>query len=182
MGMLQRPKGATRNRKRLGRGPGSGNGTTAGKGTKGQNSRSGGGVRPGFEGGQMPLYRRIARRGFSNYPFKKAWTVVGLDLLEKVFVDGDAVTMESLRERRVIGASDDLVKILANGTITKKITVSGMNVSKAAQAMIEAAGGSVEAVEVGAPVVSRKRRKRRAAKNEKIRSSAASANDEGDDK
>jgi len=143
MALLKRPQGATKQKKRLGRGPGSGNGTTAGKGTKGQNSRSGGGVRPGFEGGQMPLYRRIARRGFSNYPFKTGYTPINLSTLEKRFESGATVSYETLVEAGVISASEKLVKILANGEITKKLTVAGLKVSASARAKIEAAGGSV---------------------------------------
>src|SRR6056297_974974 len=112
MALLKRPAGATKQRKRLGRGPGSGNGTTAGKGTKGQNARSGGGVRPGFEGGQMPLYRRVARRGFSNYWFKKDYTPINLSTLEKRFAKGETVNLESLRARGLVSANEKLVKIL----------------------------------------------------------------------
>ena len=161
MALRRRPDGATKQRKRLGRGPGSGNGTTAGKGTKGQNARSGGGVRPGFEGGQMPLYRRIARRGFSNHPFKTEYTAINLSTLEKRFESGATVNYETLLGAGVISASERLVKILANGEITKKLTVSGLKVSASARAKIEAAGGSVvegeptgtETAEAGAPAV-----------------------------
>lgn len=144
MARLKRPDGAKKQRKRLGRGPGSGNGTTAGRGTKGQNARSGGSVRPGFEGGQMPLYRRIARRGFSNYPFKKEFTAINVSTLEKRFESGATVTLETLREKGIVGASEKLVKILGEGELSRKLTVSGMRVSKSARAKIEAAGGSVE--------------------------------------
>ena len=92
--LLRAPKGARKNKRRIGRGPSSGKGGTSGKGHKGQKARSGGGVRPGFEGGQMPLYRRIARRGFSNFPFKKKYQIVRLDSLNK-FSDGDTVTLDS---------------------------------------------------------------------------------------
>lgn len=144
MALLKRPQGATKQKKRLGRGPGSGNGTTAGKGTKGQNARSGGGVRPGFEGGQMPLYRRIARRGFSNYPFKKQYTVVNLSSLEKRFKSGETVSLETLLQHGLISAAERLVKILGQGELTKKLTVRGLRVSASARAAIEAAGGSVD--------------------------------------
>ena len=123
METLRPPKGAIRQRKRLGRGRGSGTGTTAGKGTKGQNSRSGGGVRPGFEGGQMPLYRRVARRGFSNYPFKKEYVVVSLSAIEGRFSNGDTVSLETLREHGLIGNRDKLAKILGDGHLSKKLTV-----------------------------------------------------------
>ncbi len=99
MAELRAPQGATRSRKRIGRGPSSGHGKTSGKGHKGQNARSGGGVRPGFEGGQMPLYRRIARRGFSNYPFKVEYIGINVSALEQSFGDGDTVTLESLKRR-----------------------------------------------------------------------------------
>jgi large subunit ribosomal protein L15 len=144
MALLKRPGGATTQKKRLGRGPGSGTGTTAGRGTKGQNARSGGRVRPGFEGGQMPLFRRIARRGFSNHFFKEEYTPVNLSTLEKRFQNGDTVSLESLREKGVVSAAEKLVKILGDGELTKKLTVSGLKLSKSAQAKIEAAGGSVE--------------------------------------
>lgn len=144
MALLKRPAGATKQKKRLGRGPGSGNGTTAGKGTKGQNARSGGGVRPGFEGGQMPLYRRVARRGFSNYWFKTEYTAINLSTLEKRFEKGDTVNLESLRAHGLISANEKLVKILGNGEVTKALVISGLKVSGSARAKIESAGGSVE--------------------------------------
>ena len=146
METLKPPKGAIRQRKRLGRGRGSGTGTTAGKGTKGQNSRSGGGVRPGFEGGQMPLYRRVARRGFSNYPFKKEYVVVSLTSIESRFSNGDTVNLETLRDQKLIGNRDSLVKILGDGEVSKKLTVVGIRVSRSAAAKIVAAGGSVDNV------------------------------------
>ena len=146
METLKPPKGAIRQRKRLGRGRGSGTGTTAGKGTKGQNSRSGGGVRPGFEGGQMPLYRRVARRGFSNYPFKKEYVVLSLTSIESRFNNGDTVNLETLRDQKLIGNRDSLVKILGDGEVSKKLTVVGIRVSRSAAAKIVAAGGSVDNV------------------------------------
>ncbi len=142
--MIRVPKGATHSKKRLGRGPSSGVGKTSGKGHKGQNARSGGGVRPGFEGGQMPLYRRVARRGFSNYPFKIEYVAVSLGRLEELFSDGDVVSQESLVERKVVRKSEKRVKILADGDLTKKVTVRGLKVSASARAKIEAAGGTVE--------------------------------------
>ena len=143
MSLIHKPKGATRPTKRLGRGQGSGVGGTAGKGENGQNSRSGGGVRPGFEGGQMPLYRRIARRGFSNYPFKVETVVVNLDRLSENFESGEKVTWLALVERNIIKPSAGAVKILAVGDLTKKLTIC-LPVSAAAKAKIEKAGGSVE--------------------------------------
>jgi large subunit ribosomal protein L15 len=146
METLKPPKGATRQRKRLGRGNGSGHGTTAGKGTKGQNSRSGGGVRPGFEGGQMPLYRRVARRGFSNYPFKKEYVLVSLDSIESRYSSGDTVSLETLRDHKLIGKRDALVKILGDGELKTRLTVVGVRVSRSAAAKIVAAGGTVDNV------------------------------------
>lgn len=143
MSELRRPKGATKQAKRLGRGPGSGNGTTAGKGTKGQNARSGGGVRPGFEGGQMPLYRRIARRGFSNYPFRMKYAEVDVSALERAFSAGETVTLEGLAEKGLMGRRDVSAKILGSGKITIKLTIDGPKVTAGARRKIEAAGGSV---------------------------------------
>lgn len=143
MATLSRPSGAKKQRKRLGRGPGTGNGTTAGKGTKGQNARSGGGVRPGFEGGQMPLYRRIARRGFSNYRFRVEYTVINVGMLESKFDNGATVSLETLRECRLIGGNDRLVKILGSGLLSKRLSILGLKVSRTAQQKIEAAGGTV---------------------------------------
>lgn len=143
MSLIQKPEGATHYKKRLGRGPGSGVGTTAGRGTKGQNSRSGGGVRPGFEGGQMPLYRRIPRRGFSNHPFKIEAVAVSLKDLDARFAAGEEVSYESLVERGVIKASAGYVKILANGDISKAITVKFLDMSASAAEKIKAAGGKI---------------------------------------
>ena len=131
--MIKVPYGANKNRKKVGRGPGSGLGKTSGKGHKGQNARSGGGVRPGFEGGQLPLYRRISRRGFSNYPFKKTFTVVNVAELDVKFNDGETVTWEGLVERRLIKASDVLVKILGDGDVTKKLTIENLDMSASAK-------------------------------------------------
>ena len=131
---------------RRGRGHGSGNGKTAGKGHKGQKARSGA-PRPGFEGGQMPLYRRVARRGFSNYPFKKEYVCINLDQLEAKFNDGETVNKESLVAKGFVSkkASEKaLVKILGNGDITKKLTVEVNKASASAKAKIEKAGGSVK--------------------------------------
>lgn len=143
MAELRAPQGATRPRKRIGRGPSSGHGKTSGKGHKGQNARSGGGVRPGFEGGQMPLYRRVARRGFSNYPFKIEYVGINLEALEVSFGDGDTVTLETLKEKSLIKKRVDRVKILGNGELSKKLTIQGLKVSKGAEEKITAAGGTV---------------------------------------
>ena len=140
---IRKPRGATKHKKILGRGPGSGHGQTAGRGDKGQNSRAGGGVRPGFEGGQMPLFRRVARRGFSNYPFRKCYTVVALGALN-AFSDGDTVDRESLRAKGLIRGRPLPVKILSGrGELTRKLKVQVDKVSAGAAAKIEAAGGSL---------------------------------------
>lgn len=143
MSLIKKPLGATKPRKRLGRGQGSGVGGTAGKGENGQNSRSGGGVRPGFEGGQMPLYRRLPHRGFSNYPFKVESVAINLAQLNDKFNAGESVTWIALVERNVIKPAMGAIKILANGELTKALTVC-LPVSSAARAKIEKAGGKVE--------------------------------------
>ena len=130
--------------KRVGRGTGSGLGRNAGKGEKGQNSRSGGGVRPGFEGGQMPLYRRLPKRGFTNI-FAKKITSINVDRLN-IFENGTEITPELLLETRVISKINDGVKILGNGSIEKNIIVKGCKLSKSAIEKIEAAGGKVEVI------------------------------------
>ena len=134
--------GSTKEAKRKGRGPGSGNGKTAGKGHKGQNARSGGGVRPGFEGGQMPLYRRLPKRGFNNV-FAKQYVEVNVAELNK-FEDGAVITAEVLKESGVISKIKDGVAILGNGEITKKVTVKAAKFTKSAITKIEAAGGKAE--------------------------------------
>ena len=143
---IVKPKGATTRSKVLGRGTGTGKGGTAGKGTKGQNSRSGGGTRLGFEGGQMPLYRRVARRGFSNYPFKKEFLILKVEALN-VFKDGDTVNRESLVAKGLIRAQTHTkktaIKILGNGTIEKKLTVAVDKVTSGAAEKIKAAGGTI---------------------------------------
>ena len=128
---------------RKGRGAGSGNGKTAGKGHKGQNARSGGGVRPGFEGGQIPAYRRLPKRGFDNSKFADKYAIVNISDLEK-FNDGDVVTVEALLEKRIVRKAYDGLKVLGNGEITKKLTVQAKIFSASAKEKIEAAGGKVE--------------------------------------
>jgi len=140
---IKAPKGANKNRKRLGKGTGSGHGKTAGKGHKGQKARSGGGVTPGFEGGQMPLFRRVAARGFSNYPFKKTYIAVNLDLLEKFYQDGETVSKETLVEKGLVKKSEKLIKILGTGDLTKKLDVEIAAISQSAKAKIEKAGGKI---------------------------------------
>ncbi|GAA0123749.1 MAG: 50S ribosomal protein L15 [Clostridium argentinense] len=141
---LRPAEGAKRGAKRVGRGTASGWGKTAGKGQKGQNSRSGGGVRPGFEGGQMPLYRRLPKRGFTNI-FAKEYACINVERLN-IFENGTEVTPELLIERGVINKVYDGVKILGNGNLEKKLTVKVNKVSKGAIEKIEAAGGKVEVI------------------------------------
>ena len=130
---------------RKGRGAGSGNGKTAGKGHKGQNARSGGGVRPGFEGGQLPLYRKLPKRGFNNFRFGKKYAVVNIGLLNK-FNDGDVVDSAALLNAGMIDSVMDGVKILAEGDLTKKLTVKAKVFSASAKEKIEAVGGKTEVV------------------------------------
>ena len=131
---------------RKGRGPGSGNGKTAGKGHKGQNARSGGGVRPGFEGGQLPLYRKLPKRGFNNSRFGKLYTVINVESLNK-FSDGEVVDSAALLDQGIVGTVEkDGIKILGEGTLTKKLTVKAAVFSANAKEKIEAVGGKTEVV------------------------------------
>ena len=134
-------------RKRVGRGESPGLGKTSGKGSNGQKSRAGGGVKPYFEGGQMPIYRRVPKRGFSNALFKKEYAIVTLDLLNR-FEDGAEVTPEILFETGLVRKMMDGIKVLGNGTLDKKLTVKAHKVSASAKAAIEAKGGVVEIIEV----------------------------------
>ena len=129
---------------RKGRGPGSGNGKTAGKGHKGQNARSGGGVRPGFEGGQLPLYRKLPKRGFTNR-FAVNYSIVNVSALN-VFEDGAVVDLAALMEKRIVREALDGLKVLGNGELTKKLTVKATVFSATAKEKIEAAGGKIEEV------------------------------------
>ena len=144
LNQLTAAPGATRAAKRIGRGHGSGNGKTAGKGHKGQKARAGHGMRPGFEGGQMPLQRRIPKRGFNNI-FAKEVVAVNVGSLNR-FEDGAEVTVEALKEAGKNKKTGDALKILANGELTKKLTVKADAFSEAAKAKIEAAGGKAEVV------------------------------------
>lgn len=130
---------------RKGRGHGSGNGKTAGKGQKGQKARSGGGVRLGFEGGQMPLFRRLPKRGFKNVNTKD-FVAINLSVLENKFNDGDEVTVDKLLESGAISKAADGVKILGNGELTKKLDVKVNAYSKSAKEKIEALGGKAEVI------------------------------------
>jgi large subunit ribosomal protein L15 len=141
---LRPAAGSTKNRKRVGRGTGSGLGTTAGRGMNGQNSRSGGGVRPGFEGGQMPLFRRLPKRGFNNFT-KKNWTIVNVETLNR-FEDGTEITPDLLLESGVLSKVEYGVKILGDGELTKKLTVKANKFTQSAITKIEAAGGKAEVI------------------------------------
>ncbi len=136
--------GSTRNRKRIGRGPGSGTGKTAGKGHKGQNARSGGGVKAGFEGGQMPMQRRLPKRGFTPLK-KKVYALVNLRDLE-LFESGSVVDVAALGKAGLVNKIGDGVKILGDGELTKALTVQAHKFSKSAVAKIEAAGGKAEVI------------------------------------
>ena len=132
-------------RKRVGRGSGSGLGCTSGKGNKGQNARSGGGVRPGFEGGQLPLYRKLPKRGFNNKNFAKNYACINVDVLNR-FNDGDTVNLAALVDARIIRKPFDGLKVLGNGELTKKLTVEAKVFTGSAKEKIEAAGGKTEVV------------------------------------
>ena len=136
--------GSAKDAYRKGRGPGSGNGKTAGKGHKGQNARSGGGVRPGFEGGQIPLYRKHPKRGVNN-KFAKVYTVVNVEQLN-VFEAGSVVDVEALMAKKIVRKVVDGVKILGNGEITRALTVKATVFSASAKEKIEAAGGKIEVI------------------------------------
>ena len=141
---LSPPKGSRKNRKRLGRGVGSGSGKTAGKGAKGQNARSGGGVRPGFEGGQMPLQRRLPKRGFTNI-FKKKFAEINLRDLAR-FESGSLVDEPALVRSGLISGKRDGIQLLGKGEITYPLSIKVNRVSKSARAKIEAAGGNIEVI------------------------------------
>jgi large subunit ribosomal protein L15 len=141
---LHAPEGANKKKRIVGRGQGSGLGTTAGRGNKGQQSRSGGKTYPGFEGGQMPLYRRLPMRGFSNYPFRKEWQVVNIVDLAAKFQAGETVDAASLLLKGLVKKPENLVKLLGKGEISIALNISVDAVSAGAKAKIEAAGGKVE--------------------------------------
>lgn len=142
---LRPNEGATKEAKRVGRGVGSGLGKTSGKGHKGQNARSGGGVRPGFEGGQLPLFRRLPKRGFSNAKFKTRYAVINLSDLNR-FDDGATVTPEILKEMGLIKNGLDGIKVLGNGTLEKKLNVKAHKFSNVAKEQIEKLGGKIEVI------------------------------------
>ncbi len=129
-------------RKRVGRGPGSGKGKTCGRGHKGQQSRSGPGIRPAFEGGQMPLYRRLPKRGFNNARFRTAYAIVNVGQLEGAFADGEKVDAEAIRKARLVNAKRGPIKVLGSGDLSKKLHVTADRFSGSAVRKIEAAGGT----------------------------------------
>jgi large subunit ribosomal protein L15 len=141
---LKPAAGSRKERNRVGRGTGSGNGKTAGKGHKGQNARSGGGVRLGFEGGQTPLFRRLPKRGFTNVN-RKEYAVVNIDTLNR-FEEGTEITPELLIESGIVKSEKAGIKILANGNVEKKLSVKAHKFSAAAKEAIEAAGGKIEVI------------------------------------
>nr|AFN02592.1 ribosomal protein L15 [Candidatus Phytoplasma ulmi]AFN02622.1 ribosomal protein L15 [Candidatus Phytoplasma ulmi] len=142
--LLKPVKGARKTIKRLGRGPGSGNGKTSGKGHKGQLARTGGGTRLGFEGGQTPFFQRIPKRGFNNFN-KIKYCIVNLKELE-LFEDGSLITKDLLLKKKIIKNNKLLVKVLAKGDLTKKLTVQACKFSKKAKDIIEANGGNIEII------------------------------------
>ena len=137
--------GSSKSAWRKGRGPGSGNGKTGGRGHKGQNARTGGSVRPGFEGGQIPLYRRLPKRGFTNDLFKKEYAIINVEALDK-FNDGETVSIETLVEQGIVKKELCGLKVLGRGEITKKLTVKAAIFSAGAKEKIEAAGGKAEVI------------------------------------
>lgn len=137
-------EGSRKDGKRVGRGRGSGWGKTSARGHKGQKARAGGGVNPGFEGGQMPLQRRLPKRGFRNTRFAGSYAEVRLHELERAFGDGEQVTEDSLRERGLMRGYDRFAKVLGTGELSRKLTVKVAKVTKGARAAVESAGGSVE--------------------------------------
>ena len=141
---LKPTEGSKFKTKRVGRGIGSGTGKTSGKGHKGQNARSGGGVRPGFEGGQMPLYRRLPKRGFNNI-FAKQYVTVNIEVLER-FENGTEVTADTLKEAGIISKTLDGVKLLGRGELTKNLTVKVAGYTASAKEKIEKAGGKAEVI------------------------------------
>ena len=145
LNQIRPPRGAKHPKKRLGRGPGSGHGKTASRGHKGAKSRSGHRFKRGFEGGQMPLHRRVPKRGFHN-PFRVEYAVVNLDTLGEVFEEGSAVTPDVLRERGLVRDARARIKVLGRGDLAKKLTVQAHKFSGSAAAKIAAAGGSADVI------------------------------------
>ena len=142
---LEKNIGATHAKKRVGRGPGSGIGKTSGKGQKGQKARSGGSINPVFEGGQLPLFRRLPKRGFKNYNFRTRYAVINLDSLNR-FEEGTVVTPALLKETGIIKNQLDGIKVLGNGTLEKKVNVKAHKFSSVAKEQIEKMGGKAEVI------------------------------------
>lgn len=140
---LKPAEGANKKRKRIGRGSGSGLGTTSGKGHKGQKARSGGGVRPGFEGGQMPLNRRLPKRGFNNARFATTYETVNLDIIEAKYADGEVVSLDSLKDKNIVKGNKSGIKVLGNGELTKKLKFEIDKMSDSAKEKCEKAGCEV---------------------------------------
>lgn len=162
---ITKAAGGHKKRKRVGRGESSGHGKTSGKGHKGCQSRSGGGVRALTEGGQMPIFRRLPKRGFNNYNFRKTFEIVNLSDLESLFNDGDTVDPQVLKTSKLV-RGDSPIKVLAKGAISKKLTVSAHAFSEKARQAIESSGGGVTMLELRDPVALA-RGKRNSAKNRK---------------
>ena len=141
---LSPAQGSAKSRYRKGRGPGSGNGKTAGRGHKGQNARSGGGVRPGFEGGQLPIYRRLPKRGFNNH-FSKEYAIINVGKLNE-FDEGSVINVQTLLDCGILNKALDGLKVLGNGEITKNLTVEAAIFSATAKEKIEAAGGKAQVI------------------------------------
>ena len=142
---LEKNPGAKQERRRVGRGPGSGLGKTSGRGQKGQKARSGGSINPVFEGGQLPLYRRLPKRGFSNHRFKKVYAIVNLGDLNK-FDDGTVVTPALLLEKRIVRKECDGIKVLGEGNLEKKLTIQAHRFSRSALAKIEESGSKAQVI------------------------------------
>ena len=147
LNQLRPGRGANKDRKRRGRGTGSGQGTTGGRGNKGQNARKSGQVRQGFEGGQMPLIRRIPKRGFNNARFATVYEIVNLVDIEARFEAGETVNAETLKARRLVHCNEDGIKILGDGELSKKLTFEVDKVSKSAEEKIKKAGGEIKLIE-----------------------------------
>ncbi|MCK4341593.1 MAG: 50S ribosomal protein L15 [Phycisphaerae bacterium] len=148
---ITKAAGANKRRKRVGRGESSGHGKTCTRGHKGCQSRSGGGVRPLTEGGQMPIFRRLPKRGFSNAPFRQSWKIVNLSDLERFFADGETADVAALQRLGLVQGVKPMVKILGNGTLGKKLTVEAHAFSRRAREEVEKAGGTVKLIESRTP-------------------------------
>lgn len=153
-------RGARKRIKRVGRGEGSGMGKTSGRGMKGQKARKSGGVRPGFEGGQIPLAMRLPKRGFTNYPFRKTYTPINIGRLSERFEDGETVNIASLLERGLLSKASDRVKLLGEGDLSLKLVIEVHKVSASARTKIEAAGGTIATLEPAIKVKRGKYKKR----------------------